>query len=232
MKIKRILIGVIIGAAVLVGGIWVLSETLGNNRTRFYHGETLDYWAAQVSSKDVEASNQANAVLNAEVIPQLTDEMFHDTNDSSIRMALIDKLIGLPGIKYIYYDAAPQRRETAAASLGNFGPAAKAAIPALMQAIQSSDLAVHESAITALGEIHGEPDIVIPFLTKYLSDDGLDVSAATALANYGSLARPAVPKILPLLHAADDDDQAAAADALKKIDPAAYTNAMNETSKK
>ena len=224
MKIKRILLGVAIGIVAVGGGIWVLIPTLGNVQPTLYRGQTLDYWTAQVNAIDVTASNQANAILNAEIIPQLTDEMFHDTNDSKIRMALIDTLNGLPGI-LIYYRAAPERRSGAAYDLRGFGPAAKGAIPALMQAVQSDDSAVHKAALKSLGAIHSKPEVVIPFLTKYLDDDTLDDEAATALGNFGSLARPVVPKIIPLLHAADDDAQVAAAEALKKIDPAAYTNA-------
>lgn len=224
--------GVMIGIAVLVGGTWVLSRTLGNDRTTLYHGETLEYWSVQVNARDVAASNQANTILNEEIIPQIMNRMFHDTNDSKIRITVIDALNDLTWIKYIAYFPAPVRRVKAAGDLGTFGPAAKAAVPALIKAVQSNDLAVHESAITSLGKIHCEPEVVIPFLTKYLDDDDLNDEAATALAEFGSLARPAVPKIIPLLHAADDDAQAAAADALQKIDPTAYTNAMNETSKK
>lgn len=229
MKIKRILLELIIGLAVLVGGVWVLSKTLGNIQPLLYNGQTLGYWAAQVNANDVVASNQANAILNAEIIPQLTNQMFHDTHDSKLRMKMIDTLNGLPHI-CIYYVTAPQRRGEAAAILGTFGPAAKAAIPALMHAVQSPDAWVHEPAIGSLGKIHSEPATVIPFLTKYLDDNDLNDEAATALGNFGSLAELAVPKIIPLLHAADDDAQDAAIKALKKIDPAALTNAVREGS--
>lgn len=74
-----------------------------------------------------------------------------------------------------------------------FGPAARAVIPVLMRAMQSSDSSVHEAAITSLGKSHCEPDVVIPFLTKYLDNDDLNDEAATALAGFGSLARPTVP---------------------------------------
>jgi HEAT repeat protein len=119
----------------------------------------------------------------------------------------------------------------AAEDLGSLGPAGKAAVPALMQAAQGSDPAVREKALASLGKIHSEPDKVIPFLTKYLDDDNLDDEAATALGEFGSLAKPAIPKIIPLLHAPDDDAQAAAAQALKKIDPVAYTNATSQAPK-
>jgi hypothetical protein len=71
--------------------------------------------------------------------------------------------------------------------------------------------------------------VVIPLLISYLDDDNLNDEAATALGNYGSLARSAIPKILPLLHAADDDAQAAAQAALLKIDPDAAAKAGVKT---
>ena len=106
------------------------------------------------------------------------------------------------------------------------GPAAKSAVPALVQALKGKDTIVRGAAISALGKIHSDPEFVIPLLIGYLDDEGLNDEAALALANYGSLAKVAVPKIIPLLHAPDKDAQAAAAEALKKIDPEAYTNAI------
>jgi hypothetical protein len=226
MKTKRILLGVWIGVAATVVVIVILTQTLGNMQPTLFRGQPLRHWAAQVNAAEAGASNQANAILNAEIIPQVTEAMFHDTNDSTARMALIDTLNGLPGI-YIPYSAAPQRRAEAALDLGDFGPAAKAAIPFLIQAVQGSDAAVRKDAIKSLGAIHSEPEVVIPVLTKYLDDGQLNDEAATALGNFGSLARPAIPKLLPLVQAADDDVRAAAANALKKIDPVTYPNATN-----
>jgi len=229
VKLLRVLAGVIVGVAVLVGGTWLLSQIAGNDRPILVHGKSLEYWAAQVDASDTTASNQANAILNEEIIPMLTDQMFHDTNDSKIRLAVVRGLNNMAWIKYVTYFQAPGRRNIAAGDLGAFGPAAKAAVPALIQALQSGETDVHEAAIKSLGSIHCQPDVVIPLLTKYLDDDNLNDEAATALGEYGSLARPAVPKIIPLLHAPDDDAQAAAESALKKIDPAALTNAVSVT---
>jgi hypothetical protein len=226
----RILTGVIVGSVIFMVGTWLLSKALTNNKPRRFHGQELDFWAAQVIARDVTVSNEANEILNREIIPKLTDQMFHDTNDSKVLLMVIGALDHLVWINYINYMQAPNRRVEAARDLGAFGPAAKAAVPALMQAIQSSDKDVHETAITSLGEIHSQPDIVIPFLMKYLSDDDLNDEAATALSEFGSLARPAVPKIIPLLHADDDDAISAAQAALLKIDPEAFTNATKATS--
>ena len=229
MKIRRIAGGVAVAVLLFVGSVWVLSMTLGNMHPVPVHGQTLAQWAAQINASDPTVSNQANAVLNQEIIPQLQNQMVSDTNDSNIRMTLVNLVNDLPGVSYVYYQPAESRRISAVRDLGSFGPAASAAVPALIQAVQGNDAAVHESAIVSLGDIHTEPDKVIPFLVKYLDDDNLNDEAATALGKFGPLAKPAVPKIIPLLHASDDDAQAAAKEALKKIDPEALANAMSAT---
>jgi hypothetical protein len=227
-KGKRILVGVAMGVVVLVSGIWVLARSLGNDRLELYHGATLEHWIAQAGARDGSASNAANAILVAEIIPRLTNAMFHDTNDSSFRLTLVEALNDLPGI-LIFYTRADGRRAGAAVELGQIGPAAGGAIPALIQAVQGHDPATRGSAARALGQIRSEPDIVIPFLTKYLDDEDINDEAALALGEFGTLARAAVPKIIPLLRAKDKESRAAAATALKKIDPTAYAKAMDET---
>jgi HEAT repeat protein len=98
-----------------------------------------------------------------------------------------------------------------------------------VQALQGDDVAVHKAAIKSLGEIHGASEVVIPVLAKFLTDDDLDDEAAIALGNFGSLARPVIPQIIPLLHLPERDAPAAARESLLKIDPTAYTNAMKTT---
>jgi HEAT repeat protein len=225
--IIRISSGVIIGLLILAGLGWVLIKTLGNMHETLYAGHPLTYWQQQLDGNDAGASNQASAVVNAQVVPQLVDTMFHDTNDSKIRLAAIQLLNGLPGIQIDYLSSA-KRRSDAACDLGGFGPAAKAALPALIEALKGKDFAVHESAIQALGEIRSDPDVVIPLLVTYLDDDDLNADAASALGDFGSLARGAIPKIVPLLHAQDKEARAAAKEALKKIDPVAAAKAEKD----
>jgi HEAT repeat protein len=223
-RLNRIAAGVLMGLLILIGVVWLLSKTLGNLREPSCAGRSLSYWQQQLEGHDAGASNKAYTVVNAEVVPQLIDTMFHDTNDSKIRLAAIKVLNGLPGIQ-IYYVESAGRRCGAAVNLGQLGPAAKAAVPALIEALKGKDSGLHEAAIGALGKIRSEPETVIPLLIPYLEDDSLDVPAAGALAEFGGLAKPAVSKLLPLLHAKDDDDRAAAKAALKKIDPIAAAKA-------
>jgi hypothetical protein len=222
-RIIRISLGVLSGLLVLAGVIWLLSLTLGDH-AKPYAGKPLGGWVQQLDSGDVGASNQAYAALNARIIPRLVDQMFHDTNDSKLRLSLIETLNSIPGVQINFTESAG-RRSLAAHYLGSFGPPAKAAVPFLIRALKGPDVPLHEPAIKALGQIHSDPGVVIPLLIPLLTDDNLNDEAASALGNYGSLAKEAFPKIVPLLKAKDRDARAAARDALKKIDPEAAAKA-------
>ena len=120
-------------------------------------------------------------------------------------------------------DGAPKPRWR----LAGLGPAAKSTIPLLLQmaAPDRGVMGVREPAIAALGRIHCESEKVIPVLISYLDDDAVNDEAATALGNFGSLAKGAVPKLIPMLKVKDNDAQKAARQALKKIDPQAAAKA-------
>jgi HEAT repeat protein len=222
-RLQRAAVGVLIGFPILVGAVWLLSKSLGNSQGTLYAGQTWNYWTEQLDSRDAATSNKAYAVVNAQVVPQLVDTLFHDTNDSKIRLGAIDFLNGLPGIQITYLDAL-ERRAGAAGGLGRLGPAAQAAVPYLIQELQRPD-GLHESAIRALGNIHSDPEVVIPLLITYLTNDDLSDKAAIALGKYGGLAKAAVPKVIPLLKARDKDIRWAAHVALKQIDPEAAAKA-------
>ncbi|HLH53706.1 MAG TPA: HEAT repeat domain-containing protein [Verrucomicrobiae bacterium] len=219
----RIFVSVTIGLALLAGGIWVLTQTVGD-RVALYAGKSLYEWSEQIKGRDTTASNHASLVLNREIIPRLTKTMFEDTRDSSLRMALVDKLNTLPGVN-VFAQVAYSRRAEAAAGFGEFGPAAEAAGPALLQALQGRDPAVRGPAAVSLGKIHWKPDVVIPLLIKGLEDDDLREPAAEALGELGSLSKAAVPKLLLLFRVPDKDLHHAVAEALKKIDPEAAAQA-------
>lgn len=221
LKLKRILLGVIVGSGVVVAGILVLIHTLGDHDT-MYKGKSLDFWMAQLKSEQPGASNEARLVLDTVALPQLVQAMFSDTNDSSIRLMLIDQLNCLPGVT-IHYTPADGRRAEAAQDLGSFGPNAKAAVPSLVKALKGEDPVIRAPAALALGKIHSEPQSIIPLLIAAINDPQEDVPAAAieALGNFGSLSKDAVPKILPLLKVPDKDTRRAANVAIRKIDPQA-----------
>jgi hypothetical protein len=106
-----------------------------------------------------------------------------------------------------------------------FGPAAKAAIPVLIQILnRTNDTSTQGAAADALGDIHSDPDVVIPALIACLQDNDINDAAALALRKFGPLAKAAVPKMLPLLHGGKEARRAATL-ALPRIDPAAAAKA-------
>lgn len=218
-RLKRVLIGVVAGMAALAIGIWILIHTLGQ-REQVFHGKPISYWQTQLESRDGTLSNAAEVVVAQEVIPRLIDAMFHDTEDSRLRLALIEQLNKLPGVM-IYYIPADGRRALAAGDLGSLGPHAQAAIPDLVKVIKSKDEAVRIASVSALGPIQRQPETVIPLLTACLDDpqDGLQSAAVDSLGHFGALSRPVWPKLVPLLKIRDKDLQRSLKIALKQIDP-------------
>jgi len=226
-RLKRILIASAIGLVVCAAGIWVLVRVLDEGTPR-YQGKQLYDWLQQANSSDAAASQQAEVVLSAIVLPRLTDTMFHDTNDSHLRLALIEQLNTLPGVD-IYCTTAYGRRAAAARQLGEVGPRAKAAIPDLIKVLNGKDPAPRPFAAFALGQIHSQPDTIIPLLMNLLNDpqDGVPESAGGGLGQFGSLSKAAVPKLLQWLKGPDKDLQHAAIIALEQIAPDEAAKAGN-----
>jgi len=207
----------------LAGAIVLLIASLGQ-RQHLYQGRPQYYWSQQINSLNPALSNEAALVLNQEIIPRLKKIMFEDTNDSSLRIALIDKLNGLPAVN-IFFQTADGRRAAAAGGPGDFGAAAHAAIPALLQAVQSQDRAVRGPAAVSLGKIHAKPEVVIPLLITYLDQEELRESAAEALGEFGGRSKAAIPKLLILFKVRDKSLHHTVEEALRKIDPDAAAQA-------
>ncbi len=214
--------GVSLGLVVLAGGVLVLSKVVAT-REWMFQGKSAGQWNEELSSGDAAASHRATVVLNTAIIPELTGVALHDTNDSGFKLAVVDFLNELPGVR-VRFLTAPARRANALVELGKFGPAAKAANPALLQMLKGNDPPTRGAAAAALGGIHSDPDVVIPALVACLEDSDINDAAAEALGNFGPLAKSAVPKLLPLLHG-DKEARSAAILALPKIDPAAAAKA-------
>jgi len=201
----------------------LLIRALGE-RDVLYQGKSAYYWTEQIKSQNITASNRARLVLNQEIIPHLTKTMLEDTNDSKLRLALVEKLNDLPGVN-IFFRPADSRRADAAVALGEFGPPAEPAVPALLQAFQGHDLPVRAPAAISLGKIHSKPEVIVPLLMSYLEVENLKEAAVQALGDYGSLSKAAIPKLLLLYKVPDKDLHHAVEEALKQIDPAAAVEA-------
>lgn len=168
MRILRIAGILVVGMGVVVVGIWVLSHTLGTHEAR-YQGKGLDFWREQLGSREVASSNQAYTVLNTLILPQLTNQIFTDTNDSSFRVALIDGLNRLPGMNVLFVPA-DGRRVQAVTELGSLGPVAKPATPAFMEVLKRKDDLLCGPAAEALVKVQADPELMIPALLECAVD--------------------------------------------------------------
>lgn len=106
-----------------------------------------------------------------------------------------------------------------AATLGGIGPAASNAVPSLLEVVTNRS-ALPNNFLKALGEIHAQPEKVIPVLTTFLKspDAGARLRAVISLRAYGAEARSAVPALLGVLKDNDEHVRQHAAEALKAID--------------
>lgn len=73
--------------------------------------------------------------------------------------------------------AAPYTRNNAAYSIARMGPAAKAAVPALIRALKDPEAAVRFPVCIALREIGPDAREAVPALTEALEDRSDDVAA-------------------------------------------------------
>ncbi|HEY6554076.1 MAG TPA: HEAT repeat domain-containing protein [Vicinamibacteria bacterium] len=100
------------------------------------------------------------------------------------------------GLQITLKSEAPAERAAAARILGEIGPAARDAAPALAQALKDGDPAVRQNAAQALGYIGPGAKVAAPALITALSDKEAPVrrSAAFALGKVGSLEAEAALK--------------------------------------
>jgi HEAT repeat protein len=80
-------------------------------------------------------------------------------------------------------------------------------IPLLLQALDDTDPAVRNMAVTYLGIVRDSPQKEVEGLIKALSDENSEVrqGAAVALAEYGTLAEPAIPALKKAANDPDDE---------------------------
>jgi HEAT repeat protein len=153
-----------------------------------------------------------------------------------------DSSAGAPALIEVCKDASPSNRCTAAMVLADFGPAAKDAVPALLELLKDSDpyipsyaafalwkVAQHERAIPALiehgpaseflGQIGPDAKAAAPALTKAALDKDpfRAAQAIEALGKIGAEAKSALPVIRPFLKT-DDVRKVAAALALWRLE--------------
>ncbi len=227
MKRSLQLLGwVLAGLATVAGLCWVLSRALGSAEV-LYEGQTLDHWREQATQTDPGLSNRAVAVLVGVIVPRLTNQIFCDTNDSRLRLAVIEQLDNLPGIQ-VDFTPADGRRSQAIADLRTLGTRAQPAIPALLETLRLHDPILTGPAAKVLADIGTDATTAVPALMACLTDaeGNGNPDVVEALAEYGPKAREAVPVLVRLL--ADRSSKEivqVVPKALKAIDPQAAAGA-------
>jgi HEAT repeat protein len=131
----------------------------------------------------------------------------------------------------------PNCRSSIASILAFIGPDAKAAVPSLMRAAANTNENLQINVIWALGQIHADPDAVVPFLTKKLRDPDVLTRelAVGSLAKFRADAKPAEPALVQLLNTPGPDTSSPSISpasqselhatiefALEQIDPETY----------
>jgi hypothetical protein len=97
----------------------------------------------------------------------------------------------LQGLTVIVGDPGSPLPIPAIIRLGEFGPTASNAVPALLTRLKDPNPVTRQTTIRALGQIQAQPELVIPALTNQLSDPdyGTQMAAVLALRAYGYPAR-------------------------------------------
>jgi HEAT repeat protein len=182
----------------------------------------------------------AHRPSGATVVPHLLTALKRPENDKEVRRYIVvalgrygtDAKGAVSALVEALQDTEIQDNNslarTAARALDEIGPAAAAAVPALLQCIKSDDLLLRSLAIEALGGIGTAHPDVLPMLRRLLQEkepSWYPYAAARALGRIGSVAKDVVPDLLALLSKVDvkspDNSYSELLTALARIDPTA-----------
>ena len=110
-------------------------------------------------------------------------------------------------------------------SIPHLGTSARPVLPLLIHYLSDDNGYDSASAARVLGRLRIEPDRVVPALVKALGSTDLSTRefSATALAEYGPLARSAIPDLMNILNGSDPTLQGIATRVLSAIDPPTLT---------
>jgi HEAT repeat protein len=138
------------------------------------------------------------------------------------KMGPVDGAQSVAGLARLISDEDLDVRAIAARGLERYGPAARAAVPALTRAVNIGDSEIRVHVMRALQGIGPDARSAIPALGTALSNPDVRVrrTAAEVLGRFGPLARSAEPALRQALFDRDLDVRQAASDALLNIVPA------------
>ncbi len=160
----------------------------------------------------------------ASAVPQLIAALRDDDGAVTIEAAQALTAIGQPAVQPLTGLLTDlQYRNLAATALGDIGPAAVDAVPAILGLLDASDKETRRAALLALAGIgpSAQP-VVAERLVQILRDPKSDVRPGAAYALARMEAQQAVPDLLALVRQTDDDrEKLAAAWALVTLQPSA-----------
>jgi HEAT repeat protein len=121
-------------------------------------------------------------------------------------------------------------RYIAVFALRTLGPGAEAAIPFYIQCLTNKDNTIRNEAAVGLALIPDRQETTLPALLKYLdsieTSAGWELNSAIGLlGQFGTNAKPAVPKLLSLLNDSNPNVREAVTNSLLWIDPDAAQKA-------
>ena len=207
------------GFCVLVGWLVLRLEA----RKPVYQGKSVKTWLLQLSTPDPKARDEAEAALQAlgtNAVPELARLLRAD--DARWRTLLwshtarIPRPVRGPVMQRVGPPKAYLIRPAAARALGTLGPAAAAAEPDLVRALQDKVNGTYWEAGGALGRIGM---VSVPDLMRALRDGDtlVRIAAAYGLGGVGPDAVSAVPLLTEMLTRGNSNEQQIAAQSLTKI---------------
>jgi HEAT repeat protein len=201
-------LGILLGLLLLVGLAVLFDPTrvlIGGLRfERFYDARPTSYWEQGLLNKAPgRSTNTAKQLADGgeAAVPVLMDILRRNRDG------------GGPAVEL---------RLSAAQILGQIGPRADAAVPALLETLHDADPQVRATAALSLGRIGTRIDEVVPALAKMLARPGDRISALKGIFQLRGKAKDAIPAIVEVMRKdADGEARWHAAEALAKMGPAA-----------
>jgi HEAT repeat protein len=126
-------------------------------------------------------------------------------------------------VKALASTNATAAEQAVAEGLCRLARTSEAAVPALLQSLLHTNKAIRARVLNCLGSLKTRPELVVPALTKALSDADEYVTrlAAAELGRRGASARPALAELRRLMTNSDARVAGVASNAVQEIDPTA-----------
>jgi len=189
-------------------------------RTKFVH----DWLSGEREEFHVKAAKYGFEILGPTAAPSIPDlvRMALDSNhpERAARAVAVLKGIGaeaVPALLRMAADPKAINRFQIFEVLGGMGTNAATAVPVLVELIKSQDIDAANAAMKTLDTLRLSPETVVPALAAYVDHPKLHFLAISSLADYGTEASPAVPRLVQCLTNIDSDIAITAARALARI---------------